>query len=47
MNDIREAAPPIIYFPIAQNVGNIDGLRSAPRQILTGSLPRLGRQSLM
>ena len=26
MNDIRETAPPIIYFPIAQNVGNIDGL---------------------
>jgi predicted permease len=26
VNDIREAAPPIIYFPIAQNVGNIDGL---------------------
>jgi predicted permease len=26
VNDIRETAPPIIYFPIAQNVGNIDGL---------------------
>ena len=26
VNDIREAAPPIIYFPIVQNVGNIDGL---------------------
>jgi predicted permease len=26
VNDIREAAPPIIYFPIAQNAGNIDGL---------------------
>jgi predicted permease len=26
VNDIREAAPPIIYFPIAQNIGNIDGL---------------------
>jgi predicted permease len=26
VNDIREAAPPIIYFPIAQNPGNIDGL---------------------
>jgi predicted permease len=26
VNDIREAAPPIIYFPIAQNVGDIDGL---------------------
>jgi predicted permease len=26
VNDIREIAPPIIYFPIAQNVGNIDGL---------------------
>ncbi|HET6219622.1 MAG TPA: ABC transporter permease [Acidobacteriaceae bacterium] len=26
VNDIREAAPPIIYFPILQNVGNIDGL---------------------
>jgi predicted permease len=26
VNDIREVAPPIIYFPIAQNAGNIDGL---------------------
>ncbi len=26
VNDIRETAPPIIYFPIAQNAGNIDGL---------------------
>jgi ABC-type lipoprotein release transport system permease subunit len=26
VNDIRETAPPLIYFPIAQNVGNIDGL---------------------
>jgi predicted permease len=26
VNDIREAAPPIIYFPIAQAPGNIDGL---------------------
>jgi predicted permease len=26
VNDIREAAPPVIYFPIAQNPGNIDGL---------------------
>ncbi len=26
VNDIRETAPPIIYFPIAQNLGNIDGL---------------------
>jgi predicted permease len=26
VNDIREAAPPIIYFPIEQNAGNIDGL---------------------
>ncbi len=26
VNDIREAAPPLIYFPIAQNLGNIDGL---------------------
>jgi predicted permease len=25
-NDIRELAPPLIYFPIGQNVGNIDGL---------------------
>jgi predicted permease len=26
VNDIREAAPPVIYFPIAQAPGNIDGL---------------------
>jgi predicted permease len=26
VNDIRETAPPIIYFPIEQNVGDIDGL---------------------
>jgi predicted permease len=26
VNDIREAAPPVIYFPIAQGPGNIDGL---------------------
>ena len=26
VNDIREAAPPVIYFPIAQNLGNIDSL---------------------
>jgi predicted permease len=26
VNDIRETAPPIIYFPIAQNIGDIDGL---------------------
>jgi predicted permease len=26
VNDIREAAPPVIYFPIAQNPGNINGL---------------------
>jgi predicted permease len=26
VNDIREAAPPLIYFPIAQGPGNIDGL---------------------
>jgi macrolide transport system ATP-binding/permease protein len=26
VNDIREEAPPIIYFPVAQNPGNIDGL---------------------
>ena len=26
VNDIREIAPPIIYFPIVQNLGNIDGL---------------------
>jgi len=26
VNDIREDPPPIIYFPINQNVGNIDGL---------------------
>ena len=26
VNDIREPAPPLIYFPIAQNIGNIDGL---------------------
>jgi predicted permease len=26
VNDIRETAPPLIYFPIAQNVGNPDGL---------------------
>jgi predicted permease len=26
VNDIRETAPPIIYFPIAQRAGNIDGL---------------------
>jgi predicted permease len=26
VNDIREAAPPLIYFPIAQYIGNIDGL---------------------
>ena len=26
VNDIREAAPPVIYFPIAVNPGNIDGL---------------------
>ncbi len=26
VNDIREPAPPLIYFPIAQSVGNIDGL---------------------
>jgi predicted permease len=26
VNDIREAAPPILYFPIEQNAGNIDGL---------------------
>ena len=26
VNDIREAAPPILYFPIMQNAGNIDGL---------------------
>jgi predicted permease len=25
-NDIREPAPPLIYFPIGQNIGNIDGL---------------------
>jgi predicted permease len=26
VNDIREAAPPVVYFPIAQAPGNIDGL---------------------
>jgi predicted permease len=26
VNDIREAAPPVIYYPIAQAPGNIDGL---------------------
>jgi predicted permease len=26
VNDIREEAPPIIYFPVEQNPGNIDGL---------------------
>jgi predicted permease len=26
VNDVREAAPPLIYFPIAQNVGDPDGL---------------------
>ncbi len=26
VNDIREAAPPVMYFPIAQAPGNIDGL---------------------
>jgi predicted permease len=26
VNDIRETAPPIIYFPIEQNAGDIDGL---------------------
>ena len=26
VNDIREPAPPLMYFPIAQNIGNIDGL---------------------
>ena len=26
VNDIREAAPPFVYFPIAQAPGNIDGL---------------------
>jgi len=26
VNDIREPAPSLIYFPIAQNIGNIDGL---------------------
>jgi predicted permease len=26
VNDIREPAPPLIYFPIAQHMGNIDGL---------------------
>jgi predicted permease len=26
VNDIREPAPPVIYFPIAQAPGNIDGL---------------------
>jgi predicted permease len=26
VNDIRETAPPVIYFPIEQNAGNIDGL---------------------
>ncbi len=26
VNDIRETAPPLIYFPIAQNVGDPDGL---------------------
>ncbi len=26
VNDIREAAPPMVYFPIAQAPGNIDGL---------------------
>jgi predicted permease len=35
VNDIREAAPPIIYFPIAQNVGNIDGL-----EVRTAADPR-------
>ena len=38
VNDIREDAPPIIYFPIAQNVGNIDGLEVRTAQIPTGSL---------
>jgi predicted permease len=35
VNDIREAAPPVIYFPIAQNPGNIDGL-----EILTAAEPK-------
>ena len=26
VNDVREEPPPMIYFPIAQNPGNIDGL---------------------
>jgi predicted permease len=26
VNDIREAAPPLIYFPVAQNIGDIGGL---------------------
>jgi predicted permease len=35
VNDIREAAPPIIYFPIAQSLGNIDGL-----EVRTAADPR-------
>jgi hypothetical protein len=26
VNDIREAAPPLVYFPIAQHAGNIDSI---------------------
>jgi predicted permease len=39
VNDVREAAPPVIYFPIAQAPGNIDGLeirtQAAPQWIAT------------
>jgi predicted permease len=52
VNDIREEAPPIIYFAIAQNPGNIDGLEvrteadptwiaAQARQVVTDVDPRI------
>jgi len=52
VNDIREEAPPIIYFPISQNPGNIDGLEvrteadptwiaAQARQVVTDIDPRI------
>lgn len=52
VNDIREEAPPIIYFPIAQNPGNIDGLEvrigadpewiaAKTRRVVAGVDPRI------